>query len=258
MKDFKCPYCAKNSYSKTSKNAGRFSDWKAVRYHIPSCDKNNGEYTIDELYGPIHWSEFTRDKYYITNTYPRLRNLASILKIFRRKGYLLTNMVSISSDEILFNYVKVWVEKTGTIPSPRDWYNSDYPKPRQVIEKFKTWNNFIKSSGFTPNIQNGYGIDTYGLDNHLYRSKAEAYFADTYLYGKYEYVIEPKYPSPYCKYYDWYLPSLDLYIELDGKIRPHTVKEKLKINNNLNRNCVFIPTSDIYNKEKIVNIIDKR
>lgn len=253
-KQFSCPYCGQSSYTKTSKYKGEFTSWKAVRNHISSCSKNTGEYTIDEFYGAIHWSEFTKDKYYILSTYPELTNSQNTLQTLRKKGYIITNMSAVSADSILYNYVNDWVEKVGTIPSPRDWYNSSYPKPRQIIDRFTTWNNFIASAGFTPNIQNGYGIDTYGLDGILYRSKSEAYFCDTYLYKKYYYVVEPKYPEPYNRYYDWYIPSLNLYIELDGEIRPETTKEKITINKILNRNCIFIPTSSIYNKEKINNL----
>lgn len=253
-KKFTCPYCGADSYAKSSKYKGKFTSWKAVRSHLPSCSKNTGEYTIDEFYGTIHWSEFAKDKYYILSTYPKLRSIENTVKTLRQKGYLITNMVAVSTDDVIFSYVRDWVEKMGTIPSPRDWYNSSYPKPRQIIERFKTWNNFIEAAGFTPNIQNGYGIDTYGLDGHLYRSKSEAYFCDTYLFGKYKYIVEPKYPAPYIRYYDWYIPSLNLYIELDGEIRPETTKEKITINKILNRNCIFIPTSIIYNKEKVSNL----
>lgn len=253
-KKFTCPYCGADSYAKSSKYKGKFTSWKAVRSHLPSCSKNTGEYTIDEFYGTIHWSEFAKDKYYILSTYPKLRSIENTVKTLRQKGYLITNMVAVSTDDVIFSYVRDWVEKMGIIPSPRDWYNSSYPKPRQIIERFKTWNNFIEAAGFTPNIQNGYGIDTYGLDGHLYRSKSEAYFCDTYLFGKYKYIVEPKYPAPYIRYYDWYIPSLNLYIELDGEIRPETTKEKITINKILNRNCIFIPTSIIYNKEKVSNL----
>lgn len=248
---FACPYCGQDSYAKSSKTKGLFTSWVSVRRHISLCSSNTGEYTIDEVYGPIHWSEFVKDKYYIANIYPKLTKITNILHSFRKKGFVLPNMTAVGSNDILFNYVKDWVEKTGAVPSPRDWYNSKYPKPRQIIERFQTWNNFIEAAGFTPNIQNGYGIDTYGLDGHLYRSRSEAYFADNYLYNKYQYVIEPKYPAPYHKYYDWYVPSYNLYIELDGEIRPEVIKEKIEINKLLGRYCLFIPVSIIYNTKKI-------
>lgn len=86
-----CPYCGQNSYAKSSNKSGNFASWKDVRAHTSRCSKNTGEYTIDEFYGSIHWLEFTKDKYYIINTYPQINNLANITNIFRKKGYLITN-----------------------------------------------------------------------------------------------------------------------------------------------------------------------
>ena len=51
--------------------------------------------------------------------------------------------------------------------------------------------------------------------------------------------------------YDWYIPKLDLYIELDGEIRPERTKEKITLNKQLGRNCLFIKTSTLYNKNKL-------
>lgn len=72
------------------------------------------------------------------------------------------------------------------------------------------------------------------------------YFADTFLYGNYTYDIEPKYPEPHNRYYDWYVHELDLYIELDGGIRPEVIKEKVSINKKLGRNLKVVKTSEIY------------
>lgn len=142
------------------------------------------------------------------------------------------------------------------IPSTRDFMNnSRYPSNSIVKNTFGSWNNAIEAAGFIPNIQNGYGINTYGLDKHLYRSRAEAYFADKYLYNLYNYDIETPYPATYNKYYDWYIPSLDLYIELDGGCRPEITKDKIEINKILTRNCLFISTSDIYNKTALKDFI---
>lgn len=142
------------------------------------------------------------------------------------------------------------------IPTTRDFIADDkYPVSSTVKEMFGSWNAAIEAAGFVPNIQSGYGVNTYGLDKHLYRSRAEAYFSDKYLYNLYDYIIELPYPSPYNKYYDWYIPNLELYIELDGGIRPETTKNKIEINKILNRNCVFISTSDIYDKTLLKDFI---
>lgn len=151
--------------------------------------------------------------------------------------------------EEVISYIKNFYELYSRIPEYREFDNpnNSYPTTPVVKRLFGTWNNAIIEAVFTPSIQNGFGVDTYGLDGHLYRSKAEAYFADNYLYGKYTYEIEPKYPKPYNRYYDWYINELDLYIELDGGVRPDAIVEKIKINKLLNRRTIFITTTSIYN-----------
>jgi hypothetical protein len=160
------------------------------------------------------------------------------------------------TEEGIIKAIQNFVEKYDILPTSKQFINSDgkYPSNHSVRRIFSTWNAAIEAAGFTPNIQNGYGVDTYGLDKHLYRSQAEAYFVDNYLYKKYKYIIEPKYPEPYNRYYDWYIPSLDLYIELDGEIRPNIILEKIAINKLLNNRCLFIKTADIKHHTYINNL----
>jgi hypothetical protein len=234
----KCPYCEKI-----------FKSWKSVRGHTSSCKYNNKEYIITEEYGAIHYSEFLKDKYYIKSMYPKLQGkIKEITRVLKRKGFSPTNFSVIADSDILYRYLREWVNTHGKLPGPRDWYNTSFPKPRQIITKFGSWNTFIEAAGFEPNIQNGFGIDTHGLDGHLYRSRAEAYFADNFLYGKYKYTIEPKYPEPHNKFYDWYIEDLNIYIELDGGLRPQVIQEKIEINKNLNRNLKIIKTENIHLK----------
>lgn len=146
--------------------------------------------------------------------------------------------------------IQRFVSTNGRIPTYEDFkHTTEYPSPTTVRRYFNTWNMAIEASGFTPN-EPTFGVPTTGLDGHLYRSTSEAYFADKFLFEKYDYVIEPKYPSPYKKYYDWYVPSIGLYIELDGEIRPDAIKEKIEINKSLSRNCLILTTKDMY---KITN-----
>ena len=67
--------------------------------------------------------------------------------------------------------------------------------------------------------------------------------------------MEPKYPKPYHKYYDWYIPELGLYIELDGGIRPQVTEEKVNINKILKRTCLFIPITEIYKYKQLSDFI---
>ena len=93
-------------------------------------------------------------------------------------------------------------------------------------------------------------------DNKLYRSNAEVYFVTKYLFNKIDYIIEPNYPKPYNKKrYDWYIPSLDLYIELDGGCRPEAISEKIEINKILGRQLLLIQTKDIYNKNTLKDFL---
>ena len=152
--------------------------------------------------------------------------------------------------------IKAFVELNTCIPKLRDFkYSEGYPDPDTVQKYFGSWNKGIEAAGFQPNIQNGFGINTIAKDGKLYRSAHEAYFVDTYLYGKYDYAVEPKYPSPYSYYYDWYIPSLDLYIELDGGCRPYRTKEKLAINQAKDINCIFINTDDLYDRLYITKLL---
>lgn len=149
-----------------------------------------------------------------------------------------------------------FVHINNSIPKLRDFkYTEGYPDPDTVQRYFGSWNDAIEAAGFEPNIQNGFGINTYGLDGHLYRSAHEAYFVDNYLYGKYDYNIEPKYPSPYSYFYDWYIPSLDLYIELDGGCRPYRTQEKIEINQVKNIKCIFVNTYELYDRVRMLTLL---
>ena len=155
------------------------------------------------------------------------------------------------SDSELLTAIKDFYDKNQRVPNKRDFIRTEYPAYTTIVSRFGSWNTAILMAGFTPNT-GCYGIKTKGLDSHNYRSAAEAYFCDRYLYGEYEYIIEPEYPAPYSKkLYDWYLPSLELYIELDGGLRPLVIEGKKKINTSLNRLCLFIPESKIYNKPNL-------
>ena len=81
-----------------------------------------------------------------------------------------------------------WAEH-GCIPQYRDFSKTDgkYPSSLTVSKLFGSWNVAIEAAGYTPNIQNGLGISTYGKDGQVYRSKAEATFCDNYLFEQYDY-----------------------------------------------------------------------
>lgn len=248
---FKCPYCYTYTYSSSSKSRGNFTNWYAVIQHTSKCTSNSREFVISEIYGPIHYSEFLVSSLEeLLQKFPKLP-YSDFLKKFKKAGIIdkSFNFCNYVSNEDIINSIKEFYAINNRIPSFRDFQNNPkYPGRTTVVSHFKTWNNAILAAGFTPNTQSGYGTNTLGLDGHLYRSTAEAYFADNYLYGKYSYDIEPRYPKPYNKYYDWYVKELNLYIELDGGLRPEVIKEKLKINYMLNIPFLVIKTDEIYTK----------
>ena len=244
---FTCPYCGQNSYAAKSKKKGNFDSWICVRQHTSKCKSNNKKYVISDIVGPIPIADIVTMPYaLLKEKYPDVQ-FSGFNKQLKNLGFSIRNFTKDRqyTSEQLLQSIKDFVDTHGSIPAYRDFKNSN-PSTTTICERFGTWNNAIEAAGFKPNLQNGYGIDTYGLDGHLYRSQAEAYFANTYLFRKYVYIIEPKYPEPYNRYYDWYIPSLDLYIELDGGIRPSVIDTKIKINTLLKRKLKIINTNSIY------------
>jgi hypothetical protein len=259
--EYKCPYCGQDSYSKTSKKQGKFTDWESVRRHTSSCIKNNNTYSITIEYGPIHYSELLNTEYKVLKyKYPNVK-LSSLVKKFKDASIIDKNFTikPVIPKVELINQINKFVSEHGHIPSSRDFnfYTKNTEFCTTTFQKyFGSWNAAIEEAGYTPNIQNGYGVDTKALDGHMYRSRAEAYFANTYLYNKYEYIIEPKYLKPFQYWnYDWYIKELNLYIELDGEIRPERIKQKKLLNKQLNINCAFIYTKDIYGRKNLLEML---
>lgn len=230
---------------------------------IPDSGNNRITYTKEQLINYIHdfvaeTGEIPNVRNFISNSeYPsdyfyRIK-FGSWNKAIEAAGYTISNrtpnkpLENAYTKENLLNYIHKFVFETNKIPITKDFIdNNKYPSYVTYQKYFGSWNKAIEAAGYSPNIQNGFGINTKGLDGHLYRSRAEAYFCDNYLFNKVEYEIEPKYPEPYNKWYDWYLPESDTYIELDGGLRPKTITEKIKINKQLNRKLLIITTKDIY------------
>lgn len=234
-----CPYCDK-----------QFKSWKSVRGHISHCNDNNGEYFIDLAEGPLHYTKFLgKNNKQVLKEFPKLvSSLGDITKSFKSRNIPVDTFVSTFSKTEVIHAIQIFVKQNNRVPSYREVNNLlTFPSMWVINKYFGTLNEAIKIAGFNPNLQNGYGTRTCGLDGHLYRSQAEAYFANKHLYNQYKYDIEPKYPKPYDGLYDWYIYELDLYIELDGGLRPIRIKEKIKINKKLNRQLVIIPTNKIDN-----------
>jgi len=203
---------------------------------IQEFHKVNGRIPSKREFTSPYPSYFTVRKYFLSwNT------------AIEAAGFMANKANTAWTKESIIESIQEFHKVNGRIPSARDFI-SPYPACNAVAYHFSSWNAGIEAAGFIPNIQKGYGITTVGKDGNLYRSQAEAHFADTFLLGKYAYDVEPKYPG-FNKYYDWYIKELDLYIELDGGIRPNVIVDKEDINEELGRNLLVIPTSELYKTE---------
>jgi len=253
MIEYKCPYCGQNSYK--DKTKGVFTSWSAISRHVSKCTMNTHDIIIDKLHGPITVSEINSTPIKVLkNKYKGLK-LAELTRTVRRNGISIKNITDATSfnKENIILLLQQYFSEFNRVPSTRDLDTTSsniYPSTATLRKYFGSFNNAIVAAGLEPTIQNGYGTDTIGKDGHLYRSKSEAYFSDSYLFNIYKYVVEPKYESPYGYWsYDWYISDLNLYIELDGGIRPYRIEEKINLNKFLNKRCLFLKTSEIYNYE---------
>lgn len=243
MTIYKCPYCG-NSQSKKVK----YRSWKGVAAHSVNCNQYTGEYVINLDKGPIHYS------YFVNNTTESLKNEFGVTKYrdmldkFRVNGFITPDNSKKYSKEQCIGAIRHMANLIGKTPTSEHFRKTGgkYPCIQYITEMFGSWNAALIEAGFELHHKSElYGVPSIGLDGHQYRSKAEARFSNRYLYGKFDYIIEPKYPTEYHKWYDWYVPELSLYIELDGGIRPEVIKEKIKINKLLCRKCLIIPTYTI-------------
>ena len=248
---FKCPYCQQDSYSKTSKKKGQFESWKAVKGHTQKCSKSDKSYFIDSNIGPINIKEvYNLDYLKFRFKFSEAKtNIHNIKRSFIQRNINTGIHSKHITKEFIIDKIKEFYLKNNRIPNYRDFdtKNSsiDYISSTTIQTYFGTFNEAIKAAGFKPDYNDGFGIRTVAKDGILYRSQAEAYFVDNYLYGKYKYEYERKYDN-YTKWYDFYLPELNLYIELDGGLRPQVIEEKILINKQENKNFIVIKTSDIY------------
>lgn len=130
------------------------------------------------------------------------------------------------SKETIMNKIQEFYSLYNRIPKCKEFINPLYPSYGTVINRFGSWNQAIIESGYIPNTPSDiYGIPTVAKDGVLYRSKAEAYFVDNFLYKKYTYQYELPYGNGWL--FDFYIKELDLYIELDGNIKKQDYIDKM-------------------------------
>lgn len=243
MTDYKCPYCGQDSYSNSSKKRGKFDSWLSVRHHISRCRLNSKSYIICTNYGPISIDSINKynNIYAFKQDYPLFSGTPSYFTSSRNYRNITLTRDSIWDKNTICNFIQQYYKNYNVIPSIRD---TPIGIMFQVKKLYGTWNKAVEAAGLIPNIQNGFGINTYAKDGILYRSRAEAYFVDQFLFEKEEYEYEKPYGNGWK--YDFYLPKYNLYIELDGGLRPQRIEEKRKYHLTHGVNCSIIKTEDIY------------
>lgn len=269
---YTCPYC---NTSKTKKGK-QFSSWRAVASHSTTCPKNNNSIIINRVYGPQvtktpkHWdknsiitaiinfyTEYNRiptKKDFVGSKYPSHETVRRYFGSWNN-GIVASQLPTNNWDkQAIISAIQLFVYHYGRIPLARDFCGENYPSDSTVARYFSSWNTAIEAAGFNTTIPSSFGIATQGLDGHWYRSKAEAYFADNYLFNKYTYIIEPRYPKPHSRVYDWYISELDLYIELTGGLKPEIITEKIQINKELSRKLLIINIKQMYRNDFILQI----
>ena len=256
-----CPYCGQTSYTNqraTKGKVGPYTDWFAVRGHAGYCSLKNNEYVIDKDIGPIHYSELIGlDQYSFKEKFPTVTTkLSNLSRSLKHRNIDTGSHLKRPSKEDLLSSIKTFYSKHNRIPSYDELLiKNNLFSEGTYIRQFGSWKQAIIEAGYEPNTVFSFGIKTVAKDGILYRSKAEAYFVDNYLYNQYDYIYESKYTDGSTKLYDFYIPSLDLYIELTGGINPQNIQEKIAINKQQNKKLLVINTKDIYKKEKLTEFL---
>lgn len=255
MSEYKCPYCGTNKGSK-----GYFNSWTSVVVHIRYCKEATGEYIIHKDKGPVHYTT-------ILNTpVEELKNLYGGTKLrdiqqkFKKLGFINIDIYKKYNKQDVIKAIQNKAQELGRVPTNTDFRktNGEYPSIGFITKEFGSWLAALNAAGYRPDSSALYGRPTVAKDGHKYRSKAEADFANKFLYKQYDYIIEPAYASgDYI--YDWYVKELDLYIELDGGIRQGIIQTKMRINDSHNINCLYVPYKQIYlvNNKTLQQLLDK-
>jgi hypothetical protein len=248
---FSCPYCSQNSYKATGLP---FSNWKSVRKHVSTCKLNSNSYIICENEGPINWEVINTfsSLQELKEKYPKLAFHDHFWLEQRKKNKTTIRLKEFSTQDIIQSIQQFYLEN-NRIPQSRDFkHNSKYPNSTTVEKRFGSWNTAIEAAGYTPNDNYGYGINTLGKDKILYRSQVEAYFADNFLYNKFEYEYEKPYGNGW--FYDFYIKELDLYIEITAGLNQNRIQEKIEFNKD--KNFILLHYEEIYKKDfKLQNMV---
>lgn len=155
----------------------------------------------------------------------------------------------------LLDIGKSWIAEHGCTPTALD-FGRRLPSVNVITKHFESWNAYIVEIGGTLN-EGSYGRPTQALDGKTYRSRIESKLADILFNLKIRYEYETPYPAPYHRYYDFYLPTFDVYIELDGMGEARdrdVIGEKIEINRQLGRRLTVLYPDDI-NKQTVEKLL---
>jgi len=257
---YKCPYC---NVTTNSLKRHPFPDWYHVAKHVKSCSKKTGEYYIDSIEGPIHYSQLMQPMSadYIRYKYPKL--VASQTRIrnhFKKFNITIPYPDKTWKKEELICVIQDFYIDNDRIPTNREFNNPGniYPTVTPFIRVFGSWNTAIEQAGYRAN-DNLYGIVNKALDGNIYRSLLESSFVNKFLLNKYKYVYEPRYPAPYNLVYDFYIDEVSLYIEIAGGTSESYISNtarKIEINKTLDRNLLVVYINDIDNFATLEDLIN--
>jgi len=256
MDKYLCPYCGANKGTK-----GYFKGWASIVVHIRYCKKATGEFVIHKEKGPVHYTTLLDtpiDELKAAYGETKLRDMQ---QKFKKLGFITTNIYKKYNKEDVIQVIQSKAKELGRVPTNFDFRNTggDYPSIGFITKEFGSWLAALNAAGYKPEISELYGRPTIANDGHKYRSKVEADFVNKFLYNQYKYIIEPNYL--YRDYmYDWFIPQLDLYIELDGGVRPNIIQTKMKINDSNNVHCLYVPYKQVYlvSNKTLKDLIDKK
>lgn len=234
MLNYKCPYCDKG-----------FKSWLSVRGHVSTCPLNDKSYMICTYYGPISINTYNSYKSIedFRKSYPlitfgpyqwqrlRIDNKSSLREHVHTKQYAIETL-------------QAFYKEHGRIPQAREFYSRLDINKQAIVNLFGSWNTAIEESGFEADYNDGFGKRTIAKDGILYRSKTEAYFVDHFLFEKEEYEYEKPYGNGWL--FDFYLPKYNIYIEIDGGLRPERTKEKIEFCNKNQINLKVFTKDEVY------------
>jgi hypothetical protein len=255
MNKYKCPYC-----DITKGSNGEFCSWDSVITHIRYCKKATGEFIIHKEQGPVHYKKLLDTPIEELKDIYGSTKLRDMQQKFKSLGYIDTNIYKKYSKDDVIKAIQQKAIVLGRTPTNFDFRKTEgkYPSIGYITKEFGSWLAALSAAGYRPEISELYGRPTIASDGHKYRSKVEADFVNKFLFNKYEYTIEPPYESG-DYFYDWFIPTLDLYIELDGGVRAGIINTKIKINDSKNVHCLYVPYKQVYltSNKTLQDLIDK-